>query len=39
MIDFVGHTEMAISQDAAALITELNDIFTVFDRITELFAC
>jgi len=39
MIDFVGHTEMAISQDAASLVTELNDIFTVFDRITELFAC
>jgi len=39
MIDFVGHTEMTISQDAAALVTELNDIFTVFDRITELFAC
>jgi adenylate cyclase len=39
MIDFVGHTEMAISRDPAALITELNDIFTVFDRITEMFGC
>lgn len=39
MVDFVGHTEMAISRDAAALVTELNDIFTVFDRITDLFAC
>lgn len=39
MVDFVGHTEMAIARDAAALVTELNDIFTVFDRITELFAC
>jgi class 3 adenylate cyclase len=39
MIDFVGHTEKAIASDAAALVTELNDIFTVFDRITELFAC
>jgi hypothetical protein len=38
MIDFVGHTEMVIARDAA-LVTELNDIFTVFDRITELFAC
>lgn len=39
MIDFVGHTEKAIARDPAALITELNDIFTVFDRITDLFAC
>ncbi|UCC51730.1 MAG: hypothetical protein JSV68_21900 [Anaerolineaceae bacterium] len=39
MVDFVGHTEMAIARDAAALVTELNDIFTVFDRITDLFAC
>jgi adenylate cyclase len=38
MIDFVGHTEMAISHDAAALVTELIDIFAVFDRRTELFA-
>jgi len=39
MIDFVGHTEKAIARDPAALITELNDIFTVFDRITDLFGC
>jgi adenylate cyclase len=39
MLDFVGSTEMAISRDPAALITELNDIFTVFDRITDLFGC
>lgn len=39
MIDFVGHTEKAIAQDPASLVTELNDIFTVFDRITDLFAC
>jgi len=39
MVDFVGHTEMAIARDAAALVTELNDIFTVFDRITDLFSC
>src|SRR5690606_8736958 len=39
MLDFVGHTEKAISRDPAGLITELNDIFTVFDRITELFGC
>jgi len=39
MIDFVGHTEKEISRDPAALVTEINDIFTVFDRITELFGC
>jgi adenylate cyclase len=39
LLDFVGSTEMAISRDPAALITELNDIFTVFDRITDLFGC
>jgi class 3 adenylate cyclase len=39
MVDFVGHTEMAISRDPAALVTELNDIFTVFDRITDMFGC
>lgn len=39
MIDFVGHTEMAVARDPAALVTELNDIFTVFDRITDMFGC
>jgi class 3 adenylate cyclase len=39
MLDFVGFTEMAISQDPAGLITELNDMFTAFDRIVELFGC
>lgn len=39
MIDFVGHTEMAIAKDPTSLVTELNDIFNVFDRITEMFAC
>jgi len=39
MIDFVGHTEMEISRDPAALVTELNDMFTVFDRITDMFNC
>ena len=39
MIDFVGHTEMAIAHDPAALVTELNDMFTVFDRITDMFGC
>jgi adenylate cyclase len=39
MLDFVNSTEMAIARDPAALITELNDIFTVFDRITDMFGC
>lgn len=39
MLDFVGFTRMAISQDPSALIAELNDIFTSFDRIVEQFGC
>jgi adenylate cyclase len=38
MLDFVGSTEMAISRDPGSLVTELNDIFTVFDRITDMFS-
>jgi adenylate cyclase len=39
MLDFVGFTSMAISRDPASTISELNDIFTSFDRIVELFGC
>jgi adenylate cyclase len=39
MLDFVGSTEMAISRDPGSLITELNDIFMVFDRIADQFGC
>ncbi len=39
MLDFVGFTDMAISQDPSGLIAELNDIFSAFDRIVELFGC
>ena len=39
MLDFVDFTEMAISKDPLALISELNDIFTGFDRIVEQFGC
>jgi adenylate cyclase len=39
MLDFVGFTEMAISRDPTALIAELNDIFSTFDRIVDLFDC
>jgi len=39
LLDFVGHTEKDILRDPAALVTELNDIFNVFDRITGMFDC
>ena len=39
MLDFVGFTEMSVAQDPAALIAELNDLFTAFDRIVEQFGC
>ena len=39
MLDFVGFTDMTIAQDATAIISELNDIFSAFDRISEMFDC
>lgn len=39
MLDFVGFTQMAISQEPTKLISELNDIFTAFDWIVEQFGC
>lgn len=39
MLDFVGFTDMAISDDPSGIIAELNDIFTAFDRIAEQFGC
>jgi adenylate cyclase len=39
MLDFVGFTSMAVSQDPSAIISELNDIFSAFDRIAEMFGC
>jgi adenylate cyclase len=39
MLDFVDFTEMAVARDPSALIAELNDIFTSFDRIVEHFRC
>lgn len=39
ILDFVGFTSMAISQDPSALVSELNDIFSAFDRISEMFGC
>lgn len=39
MLDFVAFTEMSISQDPTAMVAELNDIFTNFDRIVEQYDC
>lgn len=39
MLDFVGFTDMAATAEPTALIAELNDIFTAFDRIVEMFGC
>jgi class 3 adenylate cyclase len=38
MLDFVRFTDMTISQDPSALVSELNDIFSSFDRIVENFS-
>jgi class 3 adenylate cyclase len=38
MLDFVSSTEMDIARDPPALVAELNDIFTSFDRIVEQFG-
>ncbi len=39
MLDFVGFTDMAVSRNPGSLVSELNDIFSAFDRIVELFNC
>ncbi|MEO1190714.1 MAG: adenylate/guanylate cyclase domain-containing protein [Pseudomonadota bacterium] len=39
MMDFVGFTDMAIAGDPGAVVSELNDMFTAFDRIAEQFGC
>ena len=39
MLDFVGFTDMTISHDPSAIISELNDIFSAFDRIADMFDC
>jgi class 3 adenylate cyclase len=35
----VRFTNMTISQDPSALVSELNDIFSAFDRIVDMFGC
>jgi adenylate cyclase len=39
MLDFVDFTEMTIAGNPGALIAELNDVFTSFDRIVDHFHC
>ena len=39
LLDFIGFTQMSIAHDPTKLISELNDIFTSFDRIVEQFGC
>lgn len=39
MMDFVGFTNMDIANDPGAIVSELNDMFTAFDRIAEQFGC
>ncbi|MBO9398542.1 adenylate/guanylate cyclase domain-containing protein [Shimia sp. R9_1] len=39
MLDFVGFTDMVASADPSVTVTELNDIYSAFDRIGEQFGC
>jgi adenylate cyclase len=39
MLDFQGFTAMAAARDPGAVVAELNEIFSSFDRITEMFGC
>ena len=39
MLDIVGFAELAVQHDPGALVGELNDVFSAFDRIVELYDC
>lgn len=39
MLDFVGFTEMAVAADPTETVSELNELFTAFDRIAEMNGC
>ncbi len=39
MLDFVNFTDFAARTDPTITLSELNDIFTAFDRIVEQFGC
>lgn len=38
-VDFAGFAEMLTENDPTLIVSELNDIFTAFDRIGEQFGC
>ncbi|MCA0938693.1 adenylate/guanylate cyclase domain-containing protein [Yangia mangrovi] len=38
-IDFIGFSEMVSTHEPAVIVSELNDIYTAFDRIGEQFGC
>ncbi|RBW61690.1 adenylate/guanylate cyclase domain-containing protein [Ruegeria sp. A3M17] len=39
MLDFVGFTDFAAKTDPTVTLSELNDVFTAFDRIVEQYGC
>lgn len=39
MLDFVGFTKFSAETDPTITLSELNEIFTAFDRIAEQFGC
>lgn len=39
MIDFVNFTQMTIAMAPDRIVTELNDIFTAIDRMSEIYGC
>ncbi|MEM6973851.1 MAG: adenylate/guanylate cyclase domain-containing protein [Pseudomonadota bacterium] len=39
MLDFIGFTQFSAEHDPTVTLSELNEIFTTFDRITEPFGC
>lgn len=39
MLDFVGFVRRAQEEDPTVLVSELNEIFTAFDRIAEQYGC
>lgn len=39
MLDLIGFTRMAETEDPSVIVGDLNDIFTSFDRITDQFGC
>ncbi|WP_347311670.1 adenylate/guanylate cyclase domain-containing protein [Defluviimonas sp. SAOS-178_SWC] len=38
-LDFIGFAEMVTEHDPGVIVSELNDIYTAFDRIGEQFGC